>query len=192
MKTAILIKSAGAQSTGVLTQTFRRLERRRTRPLPANAGFHHVVLAGAGILAEDADGAAKPAVSAHDAGLMQVFLQFVFFFTAKWQPRCIKACRRLWKLSLASAAAKKRRSPTGLVWPNEARLKPWPNVTTGQTKCVGCGRVPVGCGRVDPSCHNRPARRVLAMETHTRPGDPFSSIFVAIGCFTGPSCFYLT
>ncbi|EYC02998.1 hypothetical protein Y032_0096g2888 [Ancylostoma ceylanicum] len=37
----------------------------------ANAGFHQVVLAKAGILARGVDGAAKPAVSEHDAGLMQ-------------------------------------------------------------------------------------------------------------------------
>ncbi|EYC33067.1 hypothetical protein Y032_0002g583 [Ancylostoma ceylanicum] len=71
------------------SQTFRRLERRRTCPLSADAGFQQIVQAGAGILAEGADGAAKPPVSAHDAGLRQVFLQPVFFSIATWQPRCI-------------------------------------------------------------------------------------------------------
>ncbi|EYC12406.1 hypothetical protein Y032_0047g1462 [Ancylostoma ceylanicum] len=31
-----------------------------------------------------------------------------------------------------------QKSPTGLVWPTEARLKPWPSVTTDQTRCVAC------------------------------------------------------
>ncbi|EYC36472.1 hypothetical protein Y032_0893g2904 [Ancylostoma ceylanicum] len=60
------------------TQTFRGFERPRTRPLSADACFQQVVLAGAVNVAGGADGAAKPDVSAHDAGLMQVFLQPVF------------------------------------------------------------------------------------------------------------------
>ncbi|EYB93264.1 hypothetical protein Y032_0184g983 [Ancylostoma ceylanicum] len=48
------------------------------QPASTDAGFQQVVLAGPGIVAEIVDGAAEPAVSAHDAGLMQVFLQPVF------------------------------------------------------------------------------------------------------------------
>ena len=48
-------------------------------PLTFDVGFRQVVADGARLLAEGADGAAKPAVSAHDAGLQQVFLQPVFF-----------------------------------------------------------------------------------------------------------------
>ncbi|EYB95735.1 hypothetical protein Y032_0156g3117 [Ancylostoma ceylanicum] len=70
-----MLTSVPAMSMENPTQTFRRLERRRTHPHSVDAGFQQVVLARAGILAEGADGAAKPAVSAHDA----VFLQLVFF-----------------------------------------------------------------------------------------------------------------
>ncbi|EYC43279.1 hypothetical protein Y032_0498g2529 [Ancylostoma ceylanicum] len=57
--------------------------------------------------------------------------------------------------------------PTGFVWLNEARLKPWPTVTTGQTRCVGCDRVPTRRGRANPSCYDRLARQHTATTTAT-------------------------
>ncbi|EYC06869.1 hypothetical protein Y032_0073g745 [Ancylostoma ceylanicum] len=146
----------------------RRLERRCCSPLSADAGFQQVVPAGAGIGAEGADGAAKPAVRAYGARLMQIFLHLVFFSHCHVETDVYISRQTALETWSCFRCSGDQKHAMGLVWSTETWLKPWPSVTSGQARYVGCGRVPARCGLVDRCCHDRLARRMQALEAHTR------------------------